>query len=79
MADETAAGWRRSPPRSRAGTYPAEEHTYPISDEEFALFESEVAPGVLAGDDVGSDPPSWRRKRVGGHGAPPTLRIPGRP
>jgi 3-methyl-2-oxobutanoate hydroxymethyltransferase len=35
----------------RAGTYPAEEHTYPISDEEFALFESEVAPGVLVADD----------------------------
>ncbi len=46
-----AAGWRRSPPRSEPGTYPAEEHTYPISDEEFALFESEVAPGVLVADD----------------------------
>jgi 3-methyl-2-oxobutanoate hydroxymethyltransferase len=35
----------------RAGSYPAKEHTYGISDEELALFESEVAPGVLAGDD----------------------------
>jgi 3-methyl-2-oxobutanoate hydroxymethyltransferase len=35
----------------RAGSYPAEEHTYPISDEEYALFESEVAPGVLVADD----------------------------
>ena len=35
----------------RAGTFPADEHTYRISDEELALFESEVAPGVLAGDD----------------------------
>jgi hypothetical protein len=35
----------------RNKTYPAEEHTYPISDEEFALFESEVAPGVLVADD----------------------------
>ena len=35
----------------RAGTYPADEHTYPISDEEFGLFESEVAPGVLVADD----------------------------
>ncbi|MEP6468716.1 MAG: 3-methyl-2-oxobutanoate hydroxymethyltransferase [Chloroflexota bacterium] len=35
----------------RAGTYPGEEHTYPISDEEYALFESEVAPGVLVADD----------------------------
>jgi 3-methyl-2-oxobutanoate hydroxymethyltransferase len=35
----------------RAGSYPGEEHTYPISDEEYALFESEVAPGVLVADD----------------------------
>jgi 3-methyl-2-oxobutanoate hydroxymethyltransferase len=35
----------------RSGSYPAEEHTYPINDEEFALFESEVAPGVLVADD----------------------------
>jgi 3-methyl-2-oxobutanoate hydroxymethyltransferase len=35
----------------RSKSYPADEHTYPISDEEFGLFESEVAPGVLVADD----------------------------
>ena len=35
----------------RNGTYPAAEHTYGISDEEFALFESEVSPSVLVADD----------------------------
>ena len=35
----------------RAGTFPGPEHAYGISDEELALFESEVAPGVLVADD----------------------------
>lgn len=35
----------------RNGTYPADEHVYKIPAEELALFESEIAPGVLAGDD----------------------------
>jgi 3-methyl-2-oxobutanoate hydroxymethyltransferase len=35
----------------RSGAFPGEEHTYKISDEEYRLFESEVAPAVLAGDD----------------------------
>ena len=51
VADETRGGLEAFAAEVRAGTYPAEEHTYPISDEEFALFESEVAPGVLVADD----------------------------
>jgi 3-methyl-2-oxobutanoate hydroxymethyltransferase len=35
----------------RDGTYPADEHVYKIPAEELALFESEIAPGVLAGDE----------------------------
>ena len=48
---DRGAAWRHSPPRCGRARIPAEEHTYPISDEEFALFESEVAPGVLVADD----------------------------
>ena len=51
VADETRRGLEAFAAEVRAGTYPAEEHTYPISDEEFALFESEVSPGVLVADD----------------------------
>lgn len=35
----------------RDGTYPADEHVYKIPAEELALFESETATGVIAGDD----------------------------
>jgi 3-methyl-2-oxobutanoate hydroxymethyltransferase len=51
VAEEIRTGLQTFAAEVRAGTYPAEEHTYPISDEEFALFESEVAPGVLVADD----------------------------
>jgi 3-methyl-2-oxobutanoate hydroxymethyltransferase len=51
VASEIRRGVETFAAEVRAGSYPAEEHTYPISDEEFALFESEVAPGVLVADD----------------------------
>jgi 3-methyl-2-oxobutanoate hydroxymethyltransferase len=51
VAGEIRTGLQLFATEVRAGTYPADEHTYPISDEEFALFESEVAPGVLVADD----------------------------
>ena len=51
VAGEIRTGLQAFAADVRAGTYPADEHTYPISDEEFALFESEVAPGVLVADD----------------------------
>ena len=51
VAKEIRGGLQAFAAEVRAGTYPADEHTYPISDEEFGLFESEVAPGVLVADD----------------------------
>jgi 3-methyl-2-oxobutanoate hydroxymethyltransferase len=51
VASEIRSGVEAFAAEVRAGSYPAEEHTYPISDEEFELFESEVAPGVLVADD----------------------------
>jgi 3-methyl-2-oxobutanoate hydroxymethyltransferase len=51
VASEIRSGVEAFATEVRAGSYPAEEHTYPISDEEYALFESEVAPGVLVADD----------------------------
>jgi 3-methyl-2-oxobutanoate hydroxymethyltransferase len=51
VAAEIRGGLEAFAAEVRAGTYPADEHTYAISDEEFALFESEVAPGVLVADD----------------------------
>jgi 3-methyl-2-oxobutanoate hydroxymethyltransferase len=51
VAGEIRSGLQQFAAEVRGGAYPAEEHTYPISDEEFALFESEVAPGVLVADD----------------------------
>jgi 3-methyl-2-oxobutanoate hydroxymethyltransferase len=51
VAGEIRHGLETFAAEVRAGDYPGEEHTYPISDEEFALFESEVAPGVLVADD----------------------------
>ncbi len=35
----------------RSGAFPTDEHAYKIGAEELRLFESEIAPGVLAGDD----------------------------
>jgi 3-methyl-2-oxobutanoate hydroxymethyltransferase len=51
VGDEMRRGLEAFAAEVRAGTYPADEHTYKISNEELALFESEMAPGVLAGDD----------------------------
>jgi 3-methyl-2-oxobutanoate hydroxymethyltransferase len=51
VAKEIRKGVEAFAAEVRAGSYPGEEHTYPISDEEYALFESEVAPGVLVADD----------------------------
>ena len=51
VGDEMRRGLEAFAAEVRAGTYPAEEHTYKIGNEELALFESEMAPGVLAGDD----------------------------
>jgi 3-methyl-2-oxobutanoate hydroxymethyltransferase len=51
VAEEIRGGLRTFADEVRAREYPGEEHTYPISDEEFALFESEVAPGILVADD----------------------------
>jgi 3-methyl-2-oxobutanoate hydroxymethyltransferase len=51
VASEIRTGLEAFASEVRAGTYPAEEHTYAISDGEFALFEAEVAPGVLVADD----------------------------
>ena len=51
VAAEIRGGLETFAAEVRARDYPGEEHTYPISDEEFALFESEVAPGVLVADD----------------------------
>jgi 3-methyl-2-oxobutanoate hydroxymethyltransferase len=51
VAGEIRSGLQQFAADVRAKAYPADEHTYPITDEEFALFESEVAPGVLVADD----------------------------
>jgi 3-methyl-2-oxobutanoate hydroxymethyltransferase len=51
VATEIRRGVETFAAEVRAREYPGEEHTYPISDEEYALFESEVAPGVLVADD----------------------------
>jgi 3-methyl-2-oxobutanoate hydroxymethyltransferase len=51
VGDEMRRGLEAFAAEVRAGTYPADQHTYKISNEELALFESEMAPGVLAGDD----------------------------
>lgn len=51
VAGETRRGLEAFVAAVRSGTYPADEHVYKIPAEELALFESEIAPGVLAGDD----------------------------
>jgi 3-methyl-2-oxobutanoate hydroxymethyltransferase len=51
VAVETRRGLQAFAAEVRAGSYPADEHAYHITDAEYALFESEVAPGVLVADD----------------------------
>jgi 3-methyl-2-oxobutanoate hydroxymethyltransferase len=51
VAVETRRGLEAFAAEVRAGSYPADEHAYHITDAEYALFESEVAPGVLVADD----------------------------
>jgi len=51
VAGEIRRGLEQFAADVRAGTFPADEHTYKISDAEFALFESETSPAVMAGDD----------------------------
>ena len=44
----------------RSGAFPAAEHTYPISDEELALFEAELDSGVLVGaEDARGSAADW--------------------
>lgn len=51
VGPETRRGLEAFASAVRDGSYPGDEHTYRISDEELALFESEIAPGVLVADD----------------------------
>ena len=51
VGEETRRGLEAFATEVRAGTYPADEHAYHITDAEYALFESEIAPGVLVADD----------------------------
>ncbi|HEX6129788.1 MAG TPA: 3-methyl-2-oxobutanoate hydroxymethyltransferase [Candidatus Limnocylindria bacterium] len=51
VAGETRRGLEAFAAEVRAGSYPADEHVYHISDAEYALFDSEIAPGVLVADD----------------------------
>ncbi len=51
VAQETQRGLEAFASEVRAGTYPADEHTYHMTDAEYALFSSEIAPGVLVADD----------------------------
>ena len=51
VGEETRRGLEAFASEVRAGTYPADEHSYHISDAEYALFESEIAPGMLVADD----------------------------
>jgi 3-methyl-2-oxobutanoate hydroxymethyltransferase len=51
VGEETRRGLQAFAAEVRAGRYPADEHSYHISDAEYALFESEIAPGVLVADD----------------------------
>lgn len=51
VAGETRRGLTAFVKEVRSGAYPADEHVYKLPADELALFESEIAPGVLAGDD----------------------------
>ncbi len=47
LAEDIRAALASYAAEVRSGTFPAEEHTYGIPDEELALFESELDSGVL--------------------------------
>ncbi len=51
VAGETRRGLAAFVDEVRSGAYPADEHVYKIPADELALVESEIQPGVLAGDD----------------------------
>jgi 3-methyl-2-oxobutanoate hydroxymethyltransferase len=51
VGEETRRGLEAFAAAVRTGSYPDEEHSYHIGDAEYALFESEIAPGVLVADD----------------------------
>jgi 3-methyl-2-oxobutanoate hydroxymethyltransferase len=51
VAGEIRRGLAAFAAEVRDGTFPSAEHTYKISDEEYALFASETASEVIAGDD----------------------------
>ena len=47
LAEDIRAALSTYAAEVRGGTFPAEEHSYGIPDEELALFESELDAGVL--------------------------------
>jgi 3-methyl-2-oxobutanoate hydroxymethyltransferase len=51
VAGEIRQGLTAFAAEVRDGTFPAAEHTYKISDEEFDLFASETSAATIAGDD----------------------------
>jgi 3-methyl-2-oxobutanoate hydroxymethyltransferase len=51
VAGEIRRGLAEFAAEVRDGTFPSDEHTYKISDEEYALFTSETTSEVIAGDD----------------------------
>ncbi len=51
VAVDIRAGLETYVAEVRSGAFPTGEHEYKIPAEELRLFEAEVAPGVLAGDD----------------------------
>lgn len=51
VAADVRAGLEAFVADVRSGAFPTDEHAYKISSEELRLFESEIAPGVVAGDD----------------------------
>jgi 3-methyl-2-oxobutanoate hydroxymethyltransferase len=53
IAAETRQALETFAAEVRSGVFPADEHTYKIPESELALFESELASGVLAGDASG--------------------------
>jgi len=50
LAEETRKALEAYAADVRGGAFPAEEHSYGISEEELALFESELDSGALVGD-----------------------------
>ena len=51
VAADIRAGLEQFAAEVRSGAFPTDEHAYRISAEELHLFEAEIGPGVLAGDD----------------------------